>query len=441
MKKINLQYSIKVAQAGLLIASSMFILGCDSSSSVTGGSSVATGLSMKVIDAKGLPVEGASVTVLAGGDPDDVIAENDESQTTGADGIADFDSTIVSKIINLKAFKAGYFSNTIAATTTENPKVTEIVIAKKESVKDAIRYSSADGSGAVGFKVEVLGEAANAPIKSEVVVPPNLLNENGDAIGDVVLEVAHFDSQETEALDSFPGGFSAQIENSGDINTTAIGGVQGSGGDINFVSAGFVAVELRDKTTGEKITKFDSSTPLTITMNIDPQAQFPLANGETRAVATGDIIPVWSYDSDTGKWRYEGKGTVSDPGGNGVLAVTYKVTHLSYYNLDWWFWGGDGAQTCDATINLGYSVYPNDIKGMIYRVGGGWKHHFYHDAAENSTSFTLLSAPKDINVKMTLTDLETGAIIYTSPRPFNLCNDGPITVELPTPTGSTGSGG
>ena len=135
--------------------------------------------------------------------------------------------------------------------------------------------------------------------------------------GEVKTRVTYFSPQEEQALNSFPWGFS--------VNT---GTERGS-----FVTAGFTAIDMT--VGGTKVKNFGSGIDLAIDV---PSDLINPVTGST--IVPGDIIPLWSYDEDTGDWKKEGDVTVpnalaKNAKGKSVYKVSTTISHLSYWNLDW----------------------------------------------------------------------------------------------------------
>lgn len=419
MKKLKINHYIKTAlMTSLVTVSAVSMTSCfDSNDSVQKSPVVeippapAATLSLRVVGVDGAPVDGATVEVVADGDPDDVILASGESQITAAAGLVTFDLSEGGKTIKFKASASNHFSNTSSVVADSLvDAVTDIVITKKETTTGIV-VASKTGLVSDGLTVD------NA--KTEIIVPENLRDERGDLIeGKVTLDVAHFNSEESDGLNSFPGGFTAQLDNPSDVLATPIegGGTGEAPASVVFKSAGFVAVELKDA-DGKNITKFNNNTPIKITMAIDPKAKFQESDGTTRAVKAGDIIPVWSFDADSGKWKYETEGTVI-AGSDGKLTVSHDATHLSYYNLDWFT-----AANCTSTINFTTSSgapYTGRLYGQVIAEGNGWSHSVSYPG---DGTLNLLNAPSTFNVKMKLTN-RAGDTVSTDPSTFPLCGTG-----------------
>jgi len=182
---------------------------------------------------------------------------------------------------------------------------------------------SADNQGRVNSDIQVETDPDQVGgASADVVIPQGTIitDENGAPLtGNLKVEIGYFSNLSDEALRSFPGGFSVRIASN----------EEGSPEEAAFITAGFLSLEVTDE-NGREAENF--STPITITMEVPPETNNPETGQPIKA---GDQIKIWSYDSETGEWTYEGIGTVAGPKANGNFEVTWQVTHLSYWNLDW----------------------------------------------------------------------------------------------------------
>lgn len=158
--------------------------------------------------------------------------------------------------------------------------------------------------------------------KAELTIPAGVVMKDADGAllqGNLDVLLVHFDNTVEEALAAFPGGLMT--------NATLL---NGSSSDGMFFSAGFVAIEIKDANDRQAKT-FEGGT-LGLVSEVSPETYNPFAQ---RNVAAGDEVPFWSYDENTGSWTEEGIYSVVDNGG--VLEITAEISHLSYFNFDW-FW-------------------------------------------------------------------------------------------------------
>lgn len=170
-----------------------------------------------------------------------------------------------------------------------------------------------------GGKITLSGggtEVGNVAFKSGTQV----MDASGNVINsaNVSAEVVMFDAQEFQSLSAFPGGLMPEnvLFNSG--------GSQ----DIRFVTAGFVAINMN--AGGKEVKKF--SKPIEVSMVVSPDIKDPQTGEPTRE---GSLIPTWSFETSTGKWKEEGVAVVSK-NNKGELVAKFEASHLSYWNLDYY---------------------------------------------------------------------------------------------------------
>ncbi|MBF2054869.1 MAG: hypothetical protein IGS03_15590 [Candidatus Sericytochromatia bacterium] len=148
--------------------------------------------------------------------------------------------------------------------------------------------------------------------------------------GQLQTHVGYFSNLTPESLNAFPGGFAPDsVSNSPED-------------EGYFVTGGFVSVDITDS-SGKKAANFSQSATVTIQIPAgtpNPDTGLP--------VKAGDTIPIWSHSTQTGQWSLEGQGTVA-AGSNGNFDVTYAVSHLSYWNLDWFM-----SDRCNPQLNLNW---------------------------------------------------------------------------------------
>lgn len=177
--------------------------------------------------------------------------------------------------------------------------------------------------------------------------------------GELSVTLGYFSPTNEESLSAFPGGFTVTVKDA-----------DGQMRDGNFVTAGFAAIEISDQ-SGKLAAGFDSGS-LILDMVVDSE----VINYETNEkVKEGDVIPIWSYDVETGKWAFEENMTVK-PGPHG-LEITKEVHHLSWYNLDWFVTGfcswsklfifaSDHERGYDQRFCYKYTMFRRSGAGWIY---------------------------------------------------------------------------
>lgn len=176
--------------------------------------------------------------------------------------------------------------------------------------------------GAVQSEIIIETGVTHRGTKATLGVPQNMVmkDENGTPLsGTVTTNVTYFSPMDNESLAAYPGGLQASVDTDND----------GQEEDIWFTSAGFVAIEMTDD-QGRKAKNFENG-KLEITVDVPAN----LINPETGVtIQDGDIIDLWSYEEETGKWSWENTVTI-DEVSPGVFKGIAQVEHLSFWNWDW----------------------------------------------------------------------------------------------------------
>jgi len=257
--------------------------------------------------------------------------------------------------------------------------------------------TAADGSTATGSGTVEVTIPAGTGLKTI---------DNQAVTGALTATVTYHNPIDASSLATFPGGMTVQ---EGPGGTPLAAGAP----PANFISGGFTSVEIVDA-AGNEVRNFD--TPIVITMTV-PQN---LGNPETGLpIAAGEIVPLWSYDTDSGKWsvqKVDGvivKGIVGDGDGDGVVdappaqdangdwLVAFKTTHLSYFNLDWfaYYTQVDGATPMQCFPNPTLNVVGAQGQKIFFvaeAIAGGFSHDAWLDANSNkpaSQQVTIQNAP------------------------------------------------
>ncbi len=142
-------------------------------------------------------------------------------------------------------------------------------------------------------------------------------DENGAPLsGNLVAELTYFNNEERN-FQSYPGGMIAEVQENGESSM------------IEFYSAGFVAVTIRDD-NGKQARFFENGT-LDVEIEIASDTYNPVTGGP---VQDGDVIPIWSYEVEDGVWDREEDVTITT-NTSGQLVAKAEFEHLSYWNWDW----------------------------------------------------------------------------------------------------------
>ena len=224
-------------------------------------------------------------------------------------------------------------------------------------------------------------------VKLTIPVDTVFTDKDGNPVKGTELKITSFNPYESDAIAAYPGGLNVIADASG----FAINGeLQAGNREINFKSAGFVAISITD-TEGNKVKSFSQ--------DIEVAMQFAIGtkDGEGNEVVISDEVPIWSYDEDTGKWSYEKVGIVQDLNlSDGLYDVVYSLNHLSYWNLDWHF--GDKCSTSN--------FYFKDLDGSP------------HAVSRFSYQLTVYSSPS-IDTWITTIDSDSFLSFYNAPVGFS----------------------
>ncbi|MBT4401868.1 MAG: hypothetical protein HOD37_20485 [Bacteroidetes bacterium] len=171
-------------------------------------------------------------------------------------------------------------------------------------------------SGILDNNIFVYTQSGNASF----LVPQgtNLMDKSGQALsGKLNASLVHFDPSVPGVLQAFPGGLDVTIINEdGDFE------------EVFFVSAAFMDIKITDA-NNHTVESFEQGV-MELDIDIDPNIINPETGQHAQA---GDEISIWSYDEDSGIWKFEGKKTIyPTPEGLGIKA---EIPHLSSWNLAW----------------------------------------------------------------------------------------------------------
>ena len=249
----------------------------------------------------------------------------------------------------IKAEADGYETNVKPVVVTQNvPNYVPIYMAKLDALPpggglaSAVGTTSAligssqtivAGTGAQQFKL-TFAEGTTFIADKKRVNPESRLsysllrgiNNPLDSIGNTFTNQA------------FPGG--AEVVNARDASGNIIAT---PASPFYFTTAGWFTMDIKTA-EGQKVDAF--SKPADVEMPLSKNLKNPITNAPLKV---GDRIPLWSMNERTGVWRQEGETIVADAG-NGQLKTSFKVSHLSTWNMDFMN-GGCPAGTVISVIN------------------------------------------------------------------------------------------
>lgn len=236
---------------------------------------------ISVIDAQGLPIVGAQVTV------------GSTTQLTDSAGNVLFaDVPPGGSVAMVQA--AGFAPSTLVADLVANMTVEGI----DRLLSRGLGITFDAGIGVMG---------ANDGVR--VSIPPNaVVDANGQPVsGNVQLTIVPLDPS-TSKVDFAPGPFTGQ---------PAAGG-----GLVPFESLFMAEISLQD----------GSGNPLQLAPAATAELAFRVPSNLVSSVSVGDQVPAWFYDAPAGLWREEGAGTIQVTGSSIEWVVT--VGHLSWWSAD-----------------------------------------------------------------------------------------------------------
>ncbi len=246
---------------------------------------------------------------------------------------------------NVVASVDGYIKSSIPVTIVkEGDYQYELYMVKLDAPPDGVKVTQEQNAGNVqngeiteSFNVTTPGNEASISFDAGTTV----LGENGQPLnGNLDVMITHFDNMTDAALVSFPGGLTPTVNQDGGEQS----GV--------FYSAGFVAIEVTDD-NGNKAESFQNG-KATIEIAINPETYNPETKGKVKA---GDEVPLYSYDEETGQWTFEDILTVEESAKG--LTATAKISHLSYWNLDWFYYDNVCYEGVKLNFHLIQGACPN----------------------------------------------------------------------------------
>ncbi len=324
----------------------------------------------------------------------------------------------------LVAHTSGYFSTSVPVVLgQESHETLEVPMVAYDNPPEGVTIATRINTTAVGGVIQteatvVTPVVAATNTKAEVIIPEGITMTDADGNplqGEIKTRVGYFSNVGDASLQAFPGGLTTNVND---------GGLQE---EINFFSAGFVAIEITDE-NGRAAKNFSGGTvQLSVEIAADtynPDTEMP--------VQPGDIIPLWSYDEETGEWFKESEVAISGPLPNGNLLATGQLEHLSYWNWDWkWGW------VCwwGAQLGLRSNEFTGWFSGRIYayRVWDNalLKCSFIRDFVGDN--IRLLRVPGGMPVRFEIYDLCGGLMGSTVVN--NLCDGGLHPIDLAAPCG------
>lgn len=243
----------------------------------------------------------------------------------------------------------GYFSTSIDLIYTGQPiSLQKISLVSKAAPPAGVAVAlqkdiKTDTSGKLLNNIQLTAKTTDTASKGAAAsfsLPANtiLKDEKGQALtGDLQVSIGYF-SPKTENIGAiFPGGLNPD-------QVKVFENTQWKFEQGYFITAGLMAVDIIDH-QGRKAHLLSNGQG---TMTIQTPAG--LLNPETNLpIKDGDTIPVWSHSETTGLWQKEQIGTFKK-NAQGNFDVSYQVTHLSTWNLDWHY-----SQRCSSILPISFN--------------------------------------------------------------------------------------
>ncbi len=275
------------------------------------------------------------------------------------------------------------------------------------------KTGSTDAGGAV-VTTMILSTTPAAPDNPvpTVNIPAGavLKDANGQPLtGAITANLVYYPSTSTDALQSFPGGLDNIVQTNGAISA--------------FITAGFLAMEITDSAGRVAASVSGTGKQIELTMEISSQTMNPDTGNP---IQVGDSLPLWSFDTNKGRWKKEATLTVTSGGNTGLLA-SYSTNHLSFWNLDW-----IPQNTCTGKISFSGNTVPLLV---VIKSTGGWGYlsMIYQSANDSSANARYVPSGMPITVEVYADGVLVGSV-FTS----NWCGEPNRTLNLalniPSPT-------
>lgn len=285
-----------------------------------------------------------------------------------------------------------------------------------------------DNTGAVPAKIEFqTPPVANKLENVKVTINPGTImrDASGNPItGNVTIQMAHHDNRAFESVNSFPGGFFADNV----INTS------GSKLDpVSFQTLGLINLEI--KAGDKKVKSF--SQPILAAVELNETSINPNTGA---AIKQGDSVPIWSRDQSNGQWKLEGYEVIKKDPVSGKLLAEMKITHLSPWNIDWFWWSWWWWRPWPVCSNPTVTVNSNYTGWVFYSLmddWGGWIDwgSTYIWEGRNFLSFNAQSGRNGrLRIYQNSNWWNWGPLAAES-NSFSLCGgSASLTVNIPKPT-------
>lgn len=434
MKNLTYILSAKGLILGMFIAVLLYLTACDITDPTDGIRAIlntkerTTTVSVIFRDSNtGEPVGfngGTTVTAtVTGRDADKVIDLLNRSKTSfdAAKGFLSF--AIVDEIIpgqsqplqfNIVASANGYIRTSVPVTLTEKRNTPiDVYMVNTASLPRGVQGQTNRNIGTVtngrlttpqSFSTQA-DQTTSTRATFQIAQNTVIRDASGNNLqGDLRVDYHQFNSRDTESLQSFPGGFSAQVE-----------GAPNGAERVFFTTGGFSSVSIY--AGNQRARTFDP--PIQVSIELDSQVR----DHQNNVVTAGSQVPIWSYNDETGTWAFERNATVVQ-GANGNLEVAFEADHLSWWNIDWF------GNACANGVRVNLLNNNSQLKGKLLRADNnnflGWAASRNLPGTPNFIQFQW--APTNVAGKLELYNM-SDQLLATVDLP-NLCSTTPVDVNL-----------
>lgn len=333
--------------------------------------------------------------------------------------------------LRLIASAAGYFSSSIDVLYDGSvPTSKRINLVNKAEPPAGVavaiqKNAKADSTGTLSTTLDLTATTTDALSKNasaSFILPSGtvLKDRNGEPLtGDLQVSIGYFSPKTANLGEVFPGGLNPDRVRTTWNNQTNSWDMQAG----YFVTAGLLAVDISDQQGRKAHLLENAQAEMTI------QAPEGLVNPETnQPIQDGDKIPVWSHSEANGLWQKELLGTFKQ-NATGNFDVTYKVKHLSYWNLDWHY--SEICSSLPISFSTPFQVSPYIYLDVDFSSYGRYL-TFYLGHSQEFTG--LYNTPQDKEVTFTLRTTK-GEIVGQGIKPAHSCDavNIKVTGNLPQP--------
>ena len=208
-----------------------------------------------------------------------------------------------------------------------------------------------------------------------------MTDANANAIDGAEITFVTHNLYHDEARISLPD-FNSSVENLGDLISD---GVISEAESLDVVPLTYTTVNVTDS-QGNKVKRFSSDIEITL--------QLAVGSGDVagNVFQPGDQLPIFSYDENTGKIRYEQQAVVEDLNpSDGMYDVRVQTNHLTGYGVAQWY--DDHLQTCRLPGTIVH--YKDEVSGDYVKM---WDMEEYEDEGRTHTSYRVSNVNYKVSV-------------------------------------------